>query len=134
MMHSAHPGESGQLEVLTRGDCRGLVEAAHALIDATLRKERGALDGDSERLEVCEPELRSQSRGLAAAAHRDLEVRVDFECVVALDEQQPPVLGAGRVPRKQGPGPLDPAAGYRLVAQAEAASAALAAAKRSSTL
>jgi hypothetical protein len=98
MMHSAHPGESGQLEVLTRGDCRGLVEAAHALIDATLRKERGALDRDSERLEVCEPQLRSQSRGLAAAAHRDLEVRVDFECVVALDEQQPPVLGAGRVP------------------------------------
>jgi hypothetical protein len=106
----------GELEVLTGGDRRGLVKAAHALIDATVRNERGALDGDSERLEVCDPELRSQSRGLAAAAHRDLEVCVDFECVVALDDQQPPVLGAGRVPREQGPGPLDPAGGYRRVA------------------
>ena len=92
-------GRDRELELLAGGHGRGLVQPPHALVDLALDDQRRALDRDAQRLEVGDAELGAQRRRFARPwLSGRLGIGVDLERVVALDDQQPAVLGGRREP------------------------------------
>ena len=95
-----------------QGRCRGLVEAAHALLDLSGGDEAGPLEGEAEHLEVrnveSPPEL-----GRPGAKLPGLPTVAAHAGDVALVEGKPTMVGSGVQRLQQAPRPPQPTARHR---------------------